>query len=159
MTDKWFDHWSVLNTLYAIRVWLYLFLSDLLKVVADPERDGRSPVAVPWNGPVSCISQPVPKTLLAYKLWNPAEIEIMLWFLISQYEMQINSHHICICLCSQFCMYIFTQLCISHFSIIHYASLNLNAVSFSCREIRGLLPPWQQKVVSANWWMSLSTFI
>lgn len=46
---------------------------DLLKVIADPERDGCAPVTVPWNRPVSCISQPVPKTFLTYKFWNPVE--------------------------------------------------------------------------------------
>lgn len=168
MTDKWFDHWSVLNTLYAIRVWLYLFLSDLLKIVADPEGDGRSPVAVPWNGPVSCISQPVPKTLLAYKLWNPAETEIIV--VVSGQSIWNSDQfppHLYLFVFSVLHVNFYTALNFPFFyhsfqelvTVFNYSSLTLNAASFSCREIRGLLPPWQQKVVSANWWISPSRFI
>lgn len=46
-------------------------ITDLFIVIADPQRDGRPPVAVPGDGPVSCVPQPVAETLLFHKLRNP----------------------------------------------------------------------------------------
>ena len=54
---------------------VFVCFPDLLKVIADPERDWCAPVTVPRNRPVPCVSQPVPETLLTNKLWNPAETE------------------------------------------------------------------------------------
>ena len=48
-------------------------VSDLLKVIADPQRDRRAPITVPGNGPIAGIPQPVPKPLLPYKLRDPGE--------------------------------------------------------------------------------------
>ena len=57
-----------------------LCFPDLLIVIADPDGDGCAPVTISWNGPVACVSQPVPKTLLTHKLWNPKETETTLHY-------------------------------------------------------------------------------
>lgn len=72
------DTLEALSTLLKHNKCAFVCFPDLLKVVADPERDWGAPVAVPGNRPVSCVSQPVSETLLTHKLWNPAEKE-RLW--------------------------------------------------------------------------------
>lgn len=89
---------------YTTRVWVYCCVSDLLKVVADPERDGCAPVPVPWNGPVASVSQPVPKTLLTYELWNPEKNRDNV---VSGCHQSIwNAEPVAVV---RFCMYIFTK--------------------------------------------------
>lgn len=61
---------------------MFLCFTDLLEVIADPDGDRCAPVTIPWNRPVTRVSQPVPKTLLTHKLWNPAETE-RLWWVVS----------------------------------------------------------------------------
>lgn len=46
--------------------------SHLLEVVTDPQWDGRAPVSVSGDCPVTRILQPISKPLFSYKLWDPA---------------------------------------------------------------------------------------
>ena len=42
------------------------------EVVARPQWDGSSPVAIPWDGPITSFAQPVAKPLLFHEIRNPA---------------------------------------------------------------------------------------
>lgn len=70
-----------------MRVWVHCcVVPHLLEVVADPQGDRGAPVAVPGNGPVSRIPQPVPKTLFPHKFWNPGHT----WYLLRKFHFKIK---------------------------------------------------------------------
>lgn len=47
--------------------------SHLFSIFTDPERNGCPPVPVTRYRPITCLSQPVSKSLLFHKIRHPAE--------------------------------------------------------------------------------------
>ena len=49
----------------------YTLCTHLLKIIGNPNRDGRAPVAAPRHRPVPSITDPIVETLLLHKLRDP----------------------------------------------------------------------------------------